>query len=428
MNKDPWKSFDERNKKETPHPESSKTGTKKDTDNIDVITEILDHARTSSQKKRDILLNEVFKNRSSNLSIRSFNGNIHSENSKKLTKELININKKEINKIRSWFFDLEDDVSVWSEGESSTTDVLKTFLIWILCPFMVFLLGASESSAFLVFISIFAGFVGIFKFLNVVAIVNDQKRKEAERDIKIKENIRKTVSKLVLENKKEERIKKTTQDLINQLDEDGNGIVDVIEENDFKVLLNKYQEKIKATDKKYLQKFVKVSSWLETKKSNVQKIFDSIKNVKGVPEVLMVDSLKAEIHVYEQVLFNALNMISALIEDDMLTFYEIEDVFDDLNMFDSKLEKDISKKLSDIGDGLSDVRDGLNAFVNEMNQSTNRIIESVQTLTYVTAKTNERLEGHLKSINSSIKVGNLVNSINTYQNWRQKKLSDVKSQ
>ena len=159
MNKDPWKSFDERNKKETAHPESSKTGTKKDTDNIDVITEILDHARTSSQKKRDILLNEVFKNRSSNLSIRSFNGNIHSENSKKLTKELININKKEINKIRSWFFDLEDDVSVWSEGESSTTDVLKTFLIWILCPFMVFLLGASESSAFLVFISIFAGFV-----------------------------------------------------------------------------------------------------------------------------------------------------------------------------------------------------------------------------------------------------------------------------
>ncbi|MDB4661347.1 hypothetical protein OAE69_01450 [Gammaproteobacteria bacterium] len=135
----------------------------------------------------------------------------------------------------------------------------------------------------------------------------------------------------------------------------------------------------------------------------------------------LAESLKAEIHVYEQILFNALNMLSALIDDDMLTFYEIENAFDDLNMFDSKLEKDISEKLSNIGDGLS-------AFVNEMNQSTNRIIESVQTLTYVTAKTNERLEGHLKSINSSIKVGNLVNSINTYQNWRQKKLSDVKSQ
>ena len=90
-------------------------------------------------------------------------------------------------------------------------------------------------------------------------------------------------------------------------------------------------------------------------------------------------------------------------------------------MFDSKLEKDISEKLSNIGNEL-------NAFVNTMNKSSNKIIESVQKLTYATAKTNERLEGHLKSINSSIKVGNIINSINTYQNWRQKKLSDVKSQ
>ena len=190
--------------------------------------------------------------------------------------------------------------------------------------------------------------------------------------------------------------------------------------------LNKHQEKIKALDTTYLQKFVKVSSWLQTKKSNIQQIFNSIKdlNAKDVDIKTnnnLINSVKAEIHVYEQVLFNALNMVSALIDDDLLTFYEIENAFDELNMFDSKLEKDISEKLSNIGNEL-------NAFVNTMNKSSNKIIESVQKLTYVTAKTNERLEGHLKSINSSIKVGNIINSINTYQNWRQKKLSDVKSQ
>ena len=188
------------------------------------------------------------------------------------------------------------------------------------------------------------------------------------------------------------------------------------------LLLKEHQEAIKSIDQSYLQKFVKVSSWLVAKKQNIQQVFNSIKTSNELDKIdvdvqnPLIESLPAEVHVYEQVLFNALNMVSALIDDDMLTFYEIENAFDELNMFDSKLEKDISEKLSNIGDGL-------NAFVNEMNQSTNRIIESVQTLTYVTAKTNERLEGHLKSINSSIKVGNLVNSINTYQNWRQKNMT-----
>lgn len=423
--------------KKTTYPESSKTHKKKDTDNIRLITDILDHARTQSQKKKDVLLKEVFKNRSSKFSIRSFDGNTFDKNTKKFTKELINFNKKEINKLHSWFFDLDDDkeydMNVWSETETST-DVLKTFLLWVIFPVLVLIFSAGAQSLFFGVILFFAIVVGIFKFLIVAlkayAQKRKQERKKAQRNIEIKENIKKNVSKLVREHKKEERIKKTTQDLVDQLDKDGNGIVDVFEGNEFKVLLNKYQEKIKATDEKYIRKFVKVSSWLETKKSNVQLIFDAIKNVKGAPKVLMIDSLKAEIHVYEQVLFNALNMISALIEDDMLTFYEIENVFDNLNMFDSKLEKDISNKLSYIGDGLSDIGDGLknisaglNAYVKEMNQSSNRIIESVQTLTYVTAKTNERLEGHLKSINSSIKVGNIVNSINTYQNWQQKKLS-----
>lgn len=221
--------------------------------------------------------------------------------------------------------------------------------------------------------------------------------------------------------KNKQELDVSRNDLISELDKDNNGIIDIIENNDLRVLLNEHQDKIKEIDVTYLQKFVKVSSWLEVKKGNIQQIFDSVKNADRMTQSKIIDSLNSEIHVYEQILFNTFNMLSALIDDDMLTFYEIENAFDDLNMFDSKLEKDISEKLSNIGDGL-------NAFVNEMNQSTNRIIESVQTLTYVTAKTNERLEGHLKSINSSIKVGNLVSSINAYQNWRQKKLSDVKSQ
>ena len=48
-------------------------------------------------------------------------------------------------------------------------------------------------------------------------------------------------------------------------------------------------------------------------------------------------------------------MIVSLVEDDMITFYEIHEMFDTLNMFDSKHEKDVSQKLTNIGDGLEDL-------------------------------------------------------------------------
>jgi hypothetical protein len=52
-----------------------------------------------------------------------------------------------------------------------------------------------------------------------------------------------------------------------------------------------------------------------------------------------VEILKGEIHTYNLILFNSLNMIVSLVEDDMITFYEIHEMFDTINMFDSKHEK-----------------------------------------------------------------------------------------
>jgi hypothetical protein len=48
-------------------------------------------------------------------------------------------------------------------------------------------------------------------------------------------------------------------------------------------------------------------------------------------------------------------MIVSLIEDDMITFYEIHERFDNLNIFDSKHEKDISQRLINIGNGIENL-------------------------------------------------------------------------
>ena len=104
-------------------------------------------------------------------------------------------------------------------------------------------------------------------------------------------------------------------------------------------------------------------------------------------------------------------MIVSLVEDDMITFYEIHEMFDTVNMLDSKHEKDVSQKLTNIGDGLKDL-------MYEVRSMGNKISNSIKDLSYVTEESNKQLEKQLSDINSTIKVGNFMNLINTYQNYK----------
>ena len=80
-------------------------------------------------------------------------------------------------------------------------------------------------------------------------------------------------------------------------------------------------------------------------------------------------------------------------------------------MFDSKHEKDVSQKLTNIGDGLKDL-------MYEVRRMGNKISNSIQELSYVTEESNRQLTNQLREIDSTMKVGNLINTINTYQNYK----------
>ena len=144
-------------------------------------------------------------------------------------------------------------------------------------------------------------------------------------------------------------------------------------------------------------------------------IFNSIKDTPNEETLNQyVEILKDDIHSYNLILFNSLNMIVSLVEDDMITFYELHEMFDNLNIFDSKHEKDISQKLTNIGDGLKD----LMYSIEEMGRN---IENQMGELTYVTEQTNRVLDNQLQSIDSSIKTNNLLTSINAYQTYKLRK-------
>ena len=71
----------------------------------------------------------------------------------------------------------------------------------------------------------------------------------------------------------------------------------MLEGNDFNLLLKKHQKSIIELDRTYVQQFVKVSSYLKTKKDNIQLIFNSIKDISNEEELNeYVGILKNEIH------------------------------------------------------------------------------------------------------------------------------------
>ena len=233
----------------------------------------------------------------------------------------------------------------------------------------------------------------------------------------IEEEIQKNVDLVTLEY--ENKLNKTKQKLgniINDFDNDSDGQIDLVDGESFNKLLNKNQKSIIEIDKNYIQKFVKISMYIKSKKSNTQKIFESIKDIKSESELNeLVNLLKNQIHTYELLVFHSISMITSLIESDLITFFEIYESFDQLGMFNSNWENEVSEQLKNIEDGLSDLMYSINSM--ERN-----ITSGLKQLNYVTQEgfsdLNIVVTRELKSIDSSIKFNNLLTGIQTYQIYK----------
>ena len=205
------------------------------------------------------------------------------------------------------------------------------------------------------------------------------------------------------------------KNVLSELDKDGNGEIDLLQ-NDFNKLLNKNQKQIIELDKNYVHQFVKISNFIKTKKANTQKIFESIRDTSSQEELEERFSLlKNQIHAYELLVFHSINMIGALVSGDLITFYEIYESFDKLNMFNSNWENEVSEKLTNIGDKLDD----LMYSIYNMEQN---IVSELSHLSYVTQESfedlNRSVTSQLKEVESSINTNNLLTGIQAYQLYK----------
>jgi hypothetical protein len=218
-------------------------------------------------------------------------------------------------------------------------------------------------------------------------------------------------------NKSEKNLLNSKLNIISQFDKDNNGIIDIIEDkNEFNQLFKKHQniviEKGKEFNQNYTHQFIKVGNYLKEKRSNLQLIFEHIKNVENEEEFNEYASiLENDIHLYNLLLINSLSLLVSLIEDDQITFYDIYERFDKLNIFNSNWENEVSNKLTDVNFNLQKI-------MFEIRDMGNKIVKSIEDLTFITSESIRILDSRLGEIDSSIKTNNLLTLINTYQTYK----------
>ncbi len=230
-----------------------------------------------------------------------------------------------------------------------------------------------------------------------------------------------------LKNIEKNQIQLKLKEKIKFYDLNNNNIIDVTEENGYRDLLESLKGELKDKDQTTIQNLIKLKLFLVEKSDNLNRIFQLYTNVENEKDMsFYLGVLNNEINLYQKLSFHSMSLLTFLTEDDMFSFYEIYEVFDELNVFNSKWEKELSRKLDRIKEEISNtnniLNEGFKKLSDDMYNNTLSINNSLDKLTYITKESiknlTSRMDKRLESINSSVQTNNLLTLINTYQNYK----------
>lgn len=227
----------------------------------------------------------------------------------------------------------------------------------------------------------------------------------------------------IMQKKSSAELEERRSNVVSEIKTDDSGKIEIETTDALDQLLRKYQADIIKIDRSYIQNFVKTSQFLKTKRENILKIYRFLKSVDDISSLNeSYEILKDEKYKYDLILLHSLTMLSSLVDEDMITFYEAYELFDKFGIFNSQWENETSKKL----DGLQEIGNRLGAILVEILHQTQKmeasIVGAINNLTYVTEsnfqKLNSSLSNKLTAIDSKLRTANLISAIQVYQTYR----------
>lgn len=230
-----------------------------------------------------------------------------------------------------------------------------------------------------------------------------------------------------VEKKNEENISSRRLVIAEELNVLEGGVLQIESTNSLEMMLREYQQKIIQIDRSYVQNFVKTIQFLKSKKETIENIYQFIGSTSNLQNLdQLYDLLKDEKYRYELILLHSLTMLSSLVDDDMITFYEVYELFDKYRIFDSEWQRETTKQLADIDASIKSMEASLSRILIEILHQSQRmeasIVGAIGRLTYVTGSSmalmTSSVNAKLASIDSKLSTANLLNSIQIYQSHK----------
>ena len=273
------------------------------------------------------------------------------------------------------------------------------------------------------------GYNDLIKFLknqnpNLIRILLSSKHLKLIKSINqtIFNYLDKIESKIQEEKNQKIKVKSNVKDLISkEFDKNSDGELDIIQGDNLLIdVLEKNESIIVDFDHTIIQKTIRLNKYLSLKKKNLQEIFEIFKKIdtdKDLKSILPI--FNRSIEIYQLLIIHSLNMIVSLKKKELVIYYEIYEFFDELGVFNSNWENEVSEKLSSIDLKLNSVISSIENLMYSIETMENRITTSLDNLTYVTKSSYQSLQSsvtsELKSIRKGVGLNNLLTGINTFQ-------------
>ena len=210
------------------------------------------------------------------------------------------------------------------------------------------------------------------------------------------------------------------QNIKSHLDSDNDNTIDIIQhDNEFMKILKSNQKVVlefeKSENRDFTKQFVKLSSFLVEKESNLQKIYLRVSDINQLEFFEnFKENLLNQIHFYNVLRINSLQMLSSFVDDDRITFYIIYEKFDKLGVWNTNFENQLLFKIDLLNSNI-------NSLISEFNNMSDSINNSISELISITEENTSSLSKKLGEIGSKLDTSNILNTINTYQNYKTNK-------
>jgi len=171
----------------------------------------------------------------------------------------------------------------------------------------------------------------------------------------------------------------------------------------------------KSENRDFTKQFVKLSNFLIDKEKNLQSVFQRISDIDMLEQFdTFKSNLIEQIQFYNVLRLNSLQMISSFVDDDRITFYMIYEKFDKLGVWNTNFENQFLFKMDMLNSNIG-------RLISEISEMSDSINHSINELISITEENTSSLSKKLSQIGSKLDTSNMLNIINTYQNYKTNK-------